>query len=311
VRFETEPGQQAQVDWGHFGFINHYGKRRRLYLFVMTLGWSRAMYMEFTVSAQMAWWLRCHVHAFRYLGGVPQEILHDNLKTAVLSRASDNSPRWHPRYLDLAEYYGFKPRACQPYRAQTKGKVESGLRYVRGNFWLGLEFADLDDLNHQALGWLNTVANVRVHGTTGDVPFERLVHENLASLDQRPDYDTRLVVYRRVSRDCFISYEGNFYSVPAAYAGQRLMVKVAEDKQLSVLNSDGAIIAWHHLTTDSNQRIVVSEHYENLHVSTNSAIRSGAIQVDAVEMTPMPWPDAPAVETRSLTVYQDLMEVAS
>jgi transposase len=162
TRFETEPGEQAQVDWGHFGFIDHYGRRRRLYGFVMTLGWSRASYLEFTVSADAAWFLRCHVHGFHYLGGVPRQVLHDNLKTAVLDRDVDGRIIWNARYLDLAHYYGFTPRACRPYRARTKGKVESGVKYVRGNFWLGLRFTDLADLNDQARQWLDTVANVRI-----------------------------------------------------------------------------------------------------------------------------------------------------
>ena len=88
-----------------------------------TLGWSRAMYIEFTVSMDETWWLRCHLHAFHYFGGVPHEVLHDNLKTAVLERTADDIVHWHPRYLDFARYYGFSPRACRPYRAQTKGKV--------------------------------------------------------------------------------------------------------------------------------------------------------------------------------------------
>ena len=309
VRFETEPGQQAQVDWAHFGYIDHDGKRRRLYAFVMTLGWSRAMYLEFTVSAQMAWWLRCHVHAFRYLGGVPREILHDNLKTAVLSRIGDGTPRWHPGYLDFAEYYGFTPRACRPYRAQTKGKVESGIRYVRGNFWPGLQFVDLDDLNRQALGWLNNVANVRLHGTTGEVPFDRLPNEKLTLDPGRPDYDTTLVAYRRVSRDCFISYEGNLYSVPAAYAGQRLMVKVTEENQLAALNPEGEIVAWHRLATGTHQRIVVTAHYQDLHISNNGSGRTDAVQVAAANVAPLPWPDAPSVEVRPLAAYQALVEI--
>ena len=132
------------------------------------------MYLEFTISMKVTWWLRCHVHAFHYLGGVAREVLHDNLKTAVLSRPRPGVIRWNQRYLDFADYYGFKPRACQPYRAQTKGKVESGVAYVRKNFWVGLDYVDLDDLNCQAVGWLDTIANVRIHGTTGEVPFERL-----------------------------------------------------------------------------------------------------------------------------------------
>ena len=162
MRFETEPGEQAQVDWGHFGFIEHHGRQRRLYAFVMTLGWSRAMYVEFTTSTDATWWLRCHVHAFHYFGGVPKVVLHDNLKTAVLSRDADGTVHWNPRYLDFADYYGFTPQACRPYRAQTKGKVEAGIRYVRGNFWPGLRFVDLADLNRQGRDWLDFTAN-RAH----------------------------------------------------------------------------------------------------------------------------------------------------
>ena len=147
LRFETEPGEQAQVDWAHFGYIEHYGRRRRLYAFVMTLGWSRASYLEFTVSADAAWWLRCHAHAFHYFGGVPRVVLHDNLKTAVLGREPDGTIHWNRRYMDFADYYGFSPRACRPYRAQTKGKVESGVHYVKRNFFAGQEFVDIRTAN--------------------------------------------------------------------------------------------------------------------------------------------------------------------
>jgi hypothetical protein len=297
------------VDWAHFGYIRHLGKRRRLYAFLMTLGWSRAMYLEFTLSADMAWWLRCHLHAFHYLNGVPREILHDNLKTAVITHSSDGRIRWNPRYLDFADYYGFTPRACRPYRAQTKGKVESGVRYVRGNFWPGLRFTDLADLNRYALGWLNGIANVRTHGTTGVVPFDRLPDEGLMPIHGKADYDTSLIAYRRCGRDCLISYEGNYYSVPAQYAGQRVTVKVTEGGELSVLNQQGQIIACHPVAMGSRERIVVAEHYQGLQVSTRTPTRPGALQVDDPDMGPMLWPDAPAVEVRPLDIYRDLVEV--
>jgi transposase len=310
VRFETEPGQQTQVDWGHFGYIKHQGKRRRLYGFVMTLGWSRAMYLEFTVSTNITWWLRCHIHGFHYLGGVTQEILHDNLKTAVVGRARDGTVRWNPRYLDFADYYGFTPRACRPYRARTKGKVESGIRYVRGNFWLGLQYSDLVDLNGQALAWLNSIANVRIHGTTGEVPFKRLPNERLTPIHNKPDYDTSLVASRLCSRDCLISYEGNLYSVPADYARKRVMIRVSEGAELSVVTLDGEIIARHRLAVGSNQRIVVAEHYQGLHMGTGSRARPGAVQVPVADLSAVPWPDAPVVEARPLAAYQDLLEMS-
>jgi transposase len=311
VRYETEPGEQAQVDWAHFGHILHEGRKRRLYAFLMTLGWSRAMYLEFTVSTKMTWWLRCHVHAFHYLGGVTREVLHDNLKTAVVKRPGEGVIRWHQRYLDFADYYGFSPRACQPYRAQTKGKVESGVSYVRKNFWVGLDYVDLDDLNRQAVGWLDTIANVRIHGTTGEVPFERLPDEGLTPIYDKPDYDTSHVVYRRCSRDCMVSYQGNRYSLPAAYAGQTVMVKATEEGELLVLNREGEIVAWHDVAVGSNQRVVVSQHFAAIPFSSPRQRSAGAQQVAAPDLRSMPWPDAPLVEARSLGAYQDLVELPS
>jgi transposase len=309
VRFETEPGEQAQVDWAHFGFIKHQGRRRRLYAFVMTLGWSRSSYIEFTVSANAAWWLRCHVHAFHYFGGVPRVVLHDNLKTVVLSRNAGGAVHWNPRYLDFADYYGFTPRPCQPYRAQTKGKVESGIRYVRGNFWPGLKFVDLADLNRQCQEWLDCTANRRVHGTTGEVPFHRLPLEGLLPLDGKPDYDTSLTACRRATKDCFVSYDGNYYSVPSDHAGENLRVRETEGGQLVVLDTEGEEIARHRLAEGHNQRVSVSAHYQGIRSGPRPAKRAGAIQLPAAE-GPGNLPPAPEVEARSLTWYDQVLEVA-
>jgi transposase len=308
TRFETEPGEQAQVDWGYFGFIDHYGRRRRLYGFVMTLGWSRASYLEFTVSADAAWFLRCHLHGFHYLGGVPRQVLHDNLKTAVLDRDVDGRIIWNARYLDFAHYYGFTPRACRPYRARTKGKVESGVKYVRGNFWLGLRFTDLADLNDQARQWLDTVANVRIHGTTGEVPFDRLPLESLQSIWDKPDYDTSLVSYRRSSSDCLISYDGNYYSVPAAYHKQRLMVKETEMEELVILTVQGAEIARHRLALGHNRRVVEPEHYRDItRITSGGRKRVTARQVTQVERDHILSTSAPQVERRPLSWYDEVV----
>ena len=308
VRFETEPGEQAQVDWAHFGFITHHGCRHRLYAFLMTLGWSRSLYLEFTVSADAAWWLRCHVHAFHYFGGVPRVVLHDNLKTAVLERI-EGRIHWNPRYLDFADYYGFAPRACQPYRAQTKGKVESGVRYVRGNFWPGLTFVDLADLNRQCQAWLDGTANRRVHGTTGAVPFERLALESLLPLDGKPDYDTSLIAFRRATKDCFLSYDGNYYSVPADYARKILQVKETEDGQLIVLDAEDKEIARHRLAQARNQRIALPEHYAHLRYDSRAARRPVAVQLPAAQSL-AELPAAPEVEARPLVWYEQTLEVA-
>jgi hypothetical protein len=273
----------------------------------MTLGWSRASYLEFTISADEAWWLRCHVHAFRYFGGLPQVVLHDNLKTAVLDRAVDGTIHWNPRYLDFADYYGFAPRACQPYRAQTKGKVESGIRYVRGNFWPGLTFVDLSDLNAQAREWLDLTANVRIHGTTGEVPFARLPLEPLQSMAGKPDYDTSLITFRRVTKDCFVSYDGNYYSVPSEYARKTVEVKETEAGELIVLNSQDDEIARHPVVHGHNQRIAVAAHYQTIRRSSRPPRRPVAIQV----LPPEDWaglPPAPEVEARPLVWYDQILE---
>ena len=145
VRFETAPGEQAQMDWGHFG--NWDG--RRLYGFALTLCWSRMLFVEFTQRQDIETLLNCMVHAFRYFGGVTATILTDNMKTVVVDRVEEQ-PRFHPKMLDFASYYGFLPRVCHPYRPQTKGKIESGIRYVKSSFWPPLEFSTLTALNAQA-----------------------------------------------------------------------------------------------------------------------------------------------------------------
>lgn len=307
VRFETEPGQQAQVDWGSFGLIEHQDKRQRLYAFVMTLGWSRMMYLEFTVSMEAIWFLRCHLHAFRYFGGIPQEMLHDNLKTAVLGRDGEGAIHWNPRYLDFASYTGFRPRACQPYRAQTKGKVESGVKYVRGNFWPGLKYRDLVDLNQQAHDWLETVANRRMHGTTQVMPYTRLPLEHLQPLPNKPEYDTSLVSQRHSSRDCLVSYGSNAYSVPFAYAQQSLMVKETEAGELIVLSVQGVEVARHRLAVGSHQRILDPAHYQGLRTMTSPPKRSAAVQVPATSLAGLVLA-APLVEVRSLHEYEQMVE---
>ena len=310
VRVETRPGEEAQVDFGYAGKMidPETGELRKTWAFVMTLSWSRHQYAEFVFNQKVETWLRLHRNAFAFFAGVPQVVLHDNLKTAVLEREADGTIHWNPRYLDFAHYYGFRAKACRPYRAQTKGKVESGIRYVRANFWPGLRFFDLADLNEQALGWLDMTANVRLHGTTGEVPLERLALEPLQSLAGKPDYDTSLIGFRRVTKDCFISYDGNYYSVPSKYARTTVEVKETEDHQLIILNAEDEEIARHRVVTGHKQRIAVAAHYESIHSGSRTPSRPTAIQV----LPPEDWGDlplAPEVEARPLSWYDQVLEV--
>lgn len=191
VRFETAPGEQAQMDWGHFG--NWGGSR--LYGFALTLGWSRMQYVEFTRRQDVETLLNSMVHAFRYFGGVTATVLTDNMKTVVVERI-DGQPRFHAKMLDFASYHGFVPRVCHPYRPETKGKIESTICYIKSSFWPGLQFDSLAELNRQALVWCDEV-NRRVHGTTREVPLERFAREGLTPLNGQPDYDTSYVSHRQ------------------------------------------------------------------------------------------------------------------
>lgn len=308
VRYETAPGEQGQVDWGYFGYIEHEQRQRRLYAFVLTLGWSRAIYLEFTVSTQMPSFLRCHLRAFDYLGGMPQHLLYDNLKTAVMKR-ENGIVHWNPTYLDFADYYGFVPKACQPYRPQTKGKVESGVKYVRNNFWVGLHYTDLDDLNQQAVAWLDQVANVREHGTTHERPCDRLAKEPLLSHTVRPPYDTSECSYRMSGRDCLVSYGANFYSVPAAFAEQRLLVKVDEHDQLRIFSPAGEQIASHSLFHERYQRSANETHYAGLVPAQHPPSPPAGFPVRREPGQPQQvLSDAPLVEMRPLNAYQRWLE---
>jgi len=308
VRYETQPGQQGQVDWSSFGYIIEKGQQRRLYAFVITLSYSRMLYVEFTTSMDISTWLRCHQHAFEYFGGVPRELLHDNLKTAVLSRGAGGKIHWNPRYLDFALYYGFTPQPCKPYRAQTKGKVERSIGYVRQNFWVGTHFSDLDDLNRQVLSWLAEVANVRIHGTTGMQPVGRWSQEALPPLPGQR-FDTSLITHRRASRDCTLSYRGNIYSVPAAHAGQMLLLKETEDRRLLIYTAEQILVAEHRIPNGRHLRLLLDEHYAGLpkaatRPATIAATGARQVQPTLLELAVF----VPVVEVRPLSIYAQLVE---
>ena len=224
----------------------------------------------------------------------------------VLRRDADDVVHWNPRFLDFADVAGFSPQACKPYRPQTKGKVENGVKYVRGNFWPGLHFRDLEDLNTQALAWLNTTANPRVHGTTGEVPFTRLRAEGLQPADKAFTYDTSVMTTRRSSKDCLISFEGNLYSVPAAYARKTLQVKITEAEELVIGSEVGQELARHRILRGRGERSVQAEHYRGLGIPAPRVEPATARQEIQALQTSMFW-DAPVVEVRPLSAYDQLL----
>src|ERR1700729_2702963 len=168
ARFETPPGEQAQVYFARFEveFTDEPSVRRIVWLFSMVLGYSRLIWARFVVHQDLQSVLRCHIAALEAVGGAPREILYDRMKTAVIGEDPDGLVIYNRALLDLARHYGFQPRACRPYRPKTKGKVERPFRYIREDFFLGGSFCSLDDLNRQLRCWLDNVANARVHATT-------------------------------------------------------------------------------------------------------------------------------------------------
>ena len=184
VRFETGPGEQMQVDWA----VIRRGSNR-LSVFVATLGWSRAAYVEFVTDERVETLIEAHDNAFLAFGGVPHEVLYDNMRTVVVERHGygRGRHRFHPGFLDFARHCGFRLRLCAPYRAQTKGKVERFIRYLRESFWVPLSsrlaqeglIVDRETANLTVKRWLREVANARIHGTTGAIPAERLASERL------------------------------------------------------------------------------------------------------------------------------------
>src|SRR6201993_4214064 len=184
VRFETEPGEQMQVDWA----VIRRGSNR-LSVFVATLGWSRASYVEFVTDERVETLIEAHENAFFAFGGAPHEVLYDNMRTVVLERHGygRGRHRFHPGFLDFARHCGFRLRLCAPYRAQTKGKVERFIRYLRHSFYVPLAsrlvqeglIVDRETANLAVGRWLREVANVRVHGPTGEIPAERLAIERV------------------------------------------------------------------------------------------------------------------------------------
>ena len=226
MRFETAPGEQAQVDWGSLGYVGADGKKHRVRVFVMVLSWSRACYVELVRKADTAAFIQCHVNAFEYLGGVPRRCLYDNAKVVTLGKDEDGQVEWNLRMLDFAMRVGFDIRLCRPYRAQTKGKVESGVKYVRRNMWPSIRFTDDADLNRQALEWCDVVANARLHGTTYRVPWEMLAEElpHLGKLPERATLAPYLREDRTVARDGFISWEGSRYGVHWKWVGAVVQV---------------------------------------------------------------------------------------
>jgi len=229
VRFETQPGEQLQIDFGERR-VEISGSAVKVYLFVATLGYSRRLHVRAYGHEKQDNWFDGMESAFRAFGGVPREVLLDNARALILHHdPATREVLLHPRLHAFANHWRFRIRACAPYRARTKGKDERGVGYVKSNAIAGRCFASWSELEAHLETWTREVADVRVHGTTGEAPIERFARDEamaLRPLAGTPPFISARDLLRRVGADCAVEVDGNAYSVPWRLIGERVRVTV-------------------------------------------------------------------------------------
>jgi transposase len=295
-RYETPAGHQAQVDFAEFRveFTHEPGQERKVWLFAMVLGHSRYLWAQFVLHQDLPTLLRCHMEALEHFDGAPREILYDRMKTAVLGEPeAGRGVVYNAKLLALGSHYGFVPRACQPYRAKTKGKVERPFRYIRADFFMARRFTDIGDMNRQLRHWLDTVANARRHGSTDRIVQEHFAEEQ-PSLQPLPAgrFEAVLNVQRRLSHDGLVSVGGNYYSVPDGTRSRVVEVQSLAD-QVRILEDD-KLIAVHALLHGRKQRSILPGHR-----TMNGAAKRE--RQPGLRLLP-----GHAVATRSLGVYEQI-----
>jgi transposase len=283
VRFETPPGRQLQTDWGEI-LVEMAGVETKVCFIVNTLSYSRRFHFWCTDRLDAEHTYEGLIRSLEYFAGVTEEVLVDNQKTAVLLHHQDTGPQFNPRFIDLADYYGFVPRACKPYRARTKGKDERMVGYIKQHFFVRYRsFESWEHLNQLAEQWLRDEADPRVHGTVKEVVSARFERE-APLLQPLPPvrYDTAYIERRRVGWDAYIDVRGNRYSVPDQLAGHVVMVRIGLDDSLRVY-ADDLVVAHHRLRSAAEGWVTVPDHHQRL------------------------WHDTLKVEQRPLQVYEAVL----
>jgi transposase len=266
IRFESRPGEQFQIDWGHFGALEYGKTKRKLYSMAIIECHSRLLYLEFTHSQRQETLHRCLLNAFHFFGGTARELVHDNMLTAVIER-DGQLIRYNEAFLSFLRPFQLTPFACNPGKPHEKGKIEKGaIHYIRNSFWPLRSFQDLVDVQNQATHWRDTVANVRVHRTTGERPVDRFKPESMRPLPEfLPDcHDTADV---RVYPDFCIHFDGNTYTAPPWLIGKRVTAK--GDSQTVCLYFKEKRVVSHQRSWERGKRVELPEHHEaarkNLH----------------------------------------------
>ena len=245
VRFHTDPGVEAQVDFGYVGMQpSSDGKLRKAWVFNMRLSYSRLDYYEIVFDQKVSTFILCHMNAFKYFKGIPKEVKIDNLKSAIIE-ASFYEPVYQSLYERFANYYGFEIVPCRVRKPQEKGKVESGIKYIKNNFIAGRKFKNNQDLNIRLKAWLANYCNIRIHGTTKERPVDLYDKEERKALLILPLEDFKLGIsyIRKPHKDCHIILDNNYYSVPYKYVGASVFIELT-DKSVTIYHNNEKI-AYH------------------------------------------------------------------
>ncbi len=258
LRFEVNPGHQAQADFATFKAP--FGS---IHALLVVLSWSRYLWVRFYFQEDQLTVLNGLHRSFLAFGGVPHTLLFDRMKTAVARSDLEGKAIFNDEMMRFATHYGFQPTACRPYRAKTKGRVERAVSYLRHNFFYGRNFHSLEDLNLQVEKWLLETANRRIHGTTNDMPEDRLVKEKPRLLPIPSDaYVPMISLGRRISRDGYISYNGNDYSVPEGLSAAEIQIRATLD-DIHIYQED-KLVASHPVLEGKGARRLAPEHRRNL-----------------------------------------------
>ena len=263
LRLKTLPGEQAQVDWGHFGHIDIGKAKRPLMAFVMVLSWSRQIFLRFYLNQQMASFLRGHVDAFAFFKGIPKILLYDNLKSAVLERRGD-AIRFHPTLLELSAHYRFEPRPVAVARGNEKGRVERAIRYIRDNFFAGRQWQDLDDLNRQARDWCAKTSGDRVCPENRDIRVREAFAQEQARFIALPNetFPTDECVIVSARKTPYIRFDLNDYSIPHTHVRRNLTLRASLREVAIIDGSD--VIAVHPRHYGKAEQIEEPAHIEAL-----------------------------------------------
>lgn len=288
--FEVSPGEQAQVDFATF--MSPFGA---VYALLVVLSWSRYLWVRFYYHQDQLTVLDGLHRAFISFGGVPGSLLFDRMKTAVARSESDGKAVFNEEMLRFAAHYGFRPVACRPYRAKTKGRVERAVSYLRQSFYYGRVFRDLEDLNKQAETWLANTANRRIHATTKEIPADRLQREIDRLRPLNPDTFTPvLMVGRRISKDGYVSYNGNDYSIPEGMGKAEVIVKASLEEV--GLYQDDRLLALHPVVQGRGQRRLAPGHRRDLRPALRPQDTSTGPTDEYIQ-----------VEHRSLDIYEEVL----